>query len=69
MKTMIIFPLSPAERVVFVLIMLIIIAIFTMLQWPQWWSKLLRRENKSQNIEHAKVDKKKLKQFAKKNGK
>ena len=62
---MIIFPLSPAARVVFILVAAVLGLIFSMVMWPAWWKKKLGKKDKPNGAEHAKVDKAKLKEFMK----
>lgn len=42
---MILFPLSPAGKVILILIALAIGLIWSMLQWPEWWRKKLKKQS------------------------
>jgi len=62
---MIIFPLdSWLERGILIAIAVILGLIYTMFQWPRWWSKYLGK-GKPKDVEHAKVDKAELDKFMK----
>ena len=62
---MFIFPLdSWWERSVLILIAVVLGFIWSMFQWPRWWSKTLRKE-KPKDVEHAKVNKAELDNFMK----
>lgn len=54
---MIIFPLSWLGKIVLIIIAVFLGMIWSMLQWPDWWIKRLRKNSKSKFLKELKEKK------------